>query len=315
MNGKPLPSGSKFLASCDFGLVRLEINDCLVKEGGIYKCTAANNQGIASSSGSLKVAVEGSGVATSSLHPSGNSGLQAIVNADKAAGMKLGDVEVDEAEAQRPVFTTDLPAEITLLGNQPFLLECQLEPKTDSSLRVDWYHNGLPLATGTRIKASMEFGYVSLAIADVTDRDQGVYTARAVNILGEATTFCSVTLPSADQGVEMTTLHPRGVLGLESIGQMEARGFLPDEEEPELNNQRLPQFVTQFNSAELEQGAVGHFEAKLEPTDDGNITLEWTLNGKPLAESKQIFKVRSNIKHFLSRLPLQESSCVWNGDI
>jgi hypothetical protein len=48
--------------------------------------------------------------------------------------------------------------------------------------------------------------------------------------------------------------------------------------------------VTPFNSAELEEGAVGHFEAKLEPTDDGDLTLQWTLDGKPLAESSRFKK-------------------------
>ena len=252
----------------------------------MYKCTATSNRGTASTSGSLKVVAEGSGVSTKSLHPSGGTGLQAIVDADKASGLRLVDPAEEEDMVQRPVFTKDLPSEVHLRPDQPLLLDCNVEPKADPGLRVDWFHNGLPLATGTRIKAAMEFGFVSLSIASVTERDQGVYTAKAINGLGEATTFCSVALPSTTSGVDASTLHPRGILGLESIGQMETRGSLPDEEEPELTNHRPPQFTTQFNNAELEQGSVGHFEARLEPTDDGNITLDWTLNGKPLAESE-----------------------------
>ena len=286
VNGKPLPSGTKFLPSTDFGLVRLEIQDCLAREAGVYKCTATNNLGIASTSGTLKILDESSGVSTKSLHPSGASGLKAIVDAEKSTGMKLSDEDEDEPRKQRPVFTTDLPAEVTLASGEPLLLECQIEPKTDPELQLDWFHNGLPLAIGSRIKATMEFGFVSLSIADMTDRDQGVFTAKAVNALGEATTFCSVKLPTPDLGVDLATLHPRGSQGLESIGQMETRGTLPDQDEPELTNLRPPRFVTQFNSAELEEGAVGHFEANLEPTDDGDITLQWTLDGKPLAESK-----------------------------
>lgn len=281
-----MPSGTKFLPSTDFGLVRLEIQDCLAREAGVYKCTATNNLGIASTSGTLKILDESSGVSTKSLHPSGASGLKAIVDAEKSTGMKLSDEDEDEPRKQRPVFTTDLPAEVTLASGEPLLLECQIEPKTDPELQLDWFHNGLPLAIGSRIKATMEFGFVSLSIADMTDRDQGVFTAKAVNALGEATTFCSVKLPTPDLGVDLATLHPRGSQGLESIGQMETRGTLPDQDEPELTNLRPPRFVTQFNSAELEEGAVGHFEANLEPTDDGDITLQWTLDGKPLAESK-----------------------------
>ena len=286
MNGKPLPSGTKFLPSIDFGTVRLEIRDCLAKEAGMYKCIATNDIGTSSTSGTLKLLDESSGVSTKSLHPSGASGLQAIVDTEKSTGMKLGDTTEEEPLKQRPVFTTDLPAEVSLAAGQPLVLECQVEPKADPNLQLDWFHNGLPLATGSRIKASSDFGFVSINIADVTERDQGVYTAKATNALGEATTFCSVKLPTPHLGVDLKTLHPRGSEGLQSIGQMEARGSLPDQDEPELTNLRPPRFVTKFNSAVLEEGAVGHFEAKLEPTDDGDITLHWTLDGKPLKESK-----------------------------
>ena len=281
----------------------------------MYKCTATNNLGIASTSGTLKILEESSGVSTQSLHPSGVSGLKAIVDAEKSTGMKLGDAAEEEPLKQRPVFTTDLPAEVSLGAGEPLILECQLEPKTDPELQLDWYHNGLPLATGSRIKATMEFGFVSLNIADVTERDQGVYTAKAANALGEATTFCSVKLPKPDVGVDLATLHPRGSQGLQSIGQMETRGTLPDQDEPELTNLRPPRFVTQFNSAELEEGAVGHFEAKLEPTDDGDITLQWTLDGKPLAESKHRYLVLKSANKILFRFTLQESSRIWDGDI
>ena len=73
--------------------------------------------------------------------------------------------------------------------------------------------------------------------------------------------------------------------------------------------------MTQFNSAELEEGAVGHFEAKLEPTDDGDLTLQWTLDGKPLAESKHRNLVLKSANKILFRFTLQESSRIWDGDI
>ena len=315
VNGRPLASGSRFLPSCEFGLARLELRDCLLKEAGVYKCTATNNTGSTSTSGSLRVTSEGQGVSSASLHPSGDVGLKAIVQADQAVGLRLQDPAEEDAGEQKPAFTTDLPAETSLQAGQPLFLESKLEPKLDPRLHVEWFHNGLPLANSSRIKAAMEFGFVSLTINDVTDRDQGMYTAKAVNNQGAATTFCSVSLPSPSLGVEVDTLHPRGVLGLESIGQMEARGALLDPEEPELSNLTPPRFITQFNSAELEQGAVGHFEAKLEPTNDGNITLEWMLNGAVLPES-MLFNVPSiSMTAFLFRLAFQEGARIWNGDI
>ena len=50
-------------------------------------------------------------------------------------------------------------------------------------------------------------------------------------------------------------------------------------------------FTSTFSDCELEHGAVGHFEAGLEPTDDGELTVEWTFNGKPLNESKIFHRI------------------------
>ena len=115
LNGKSLPSGSKFIPTCDFGMVRLEIKDALQKDAGMFKVSATNSKGSASSSGTLKILPEGSGgVSTTSLHPSGKSGLEAIEKMDFATGMKLQDDEEEAPVSQKPVFTTDLP-ELTKL--------------------------------------------------------------------------------------------------------------------------------------------------------------------------------------------------------
>lgn len=288
LNGKALPSGSKFIPSCDFGMVRLEIRDALGQDAGMFKVSATNSKGSASSSGTLKILAEGTdGPSTISLHPSGRVGLEAIEKMDFATGMKLEDDGDIEPLLQKPSFTSDLPAEFHVIADEDIQLECKVEPKNDSDLRIDWYHNGIPLKTGSRVKASLEFGYVNLQIKDVTDRDQGIYTCKAVNKSGEATTFTKVFCSSLGQtGVDASTMHPRGVEGLESITKVEARGILPDAEEEEQQKIK-PTFVTAFADAELEEGAIGHFEAKLEPSDDSDIVLEWMLNGKPLKESKK----------------------------
>ena len=59
LNEKPLPSGTKFIPSVDFGFVRLEINDALVKNSGLLKVTATNSLGTASTSGTLKILPDG----------------------------------------------------------------------------------------------------------------------------------------------------------------------------------------------------------------------------------------------------------------
>ena len=286
LNGTPLPSGTKFIPSFEFGNVELIIEDALLKDAGMFKCTATNNKGIASTSGTLRIKTEGGGsVSSEALHPSGKAGLEAIQKLELEASLKLGgDKAVIEPDLHAPRFTTDLPAEINLPQDQDLNLNCCIEPKHDSTLKIDWYHNGLPLSTGTRIKATSDFGFVNLSIHGMTSRDAGVYTCKATNKLGEAVTFTKVNFQDSMLGVDFSSQHPRGSEGLQSFTGVEAKGILHDEEEQE-EEVLPPRFITNFENAELEQGTVGHFEAQLEPRNE-NISIEWLFGGKPLKESK-----------------------------
>ena len=285
LNGRPLPSGTKFIPTYEFGTVTLVIEGALLKDAGLFKCTATNNKGIASTSGTLKVQTEtGSGISSAALHPSGAAGLEAIQKVELAASAKLSSDDAEEPGFQAPRFTTDLPAEVHLTPEQSLILECSIEPKNDSALKIDWYHNGLPLNTGTRVMASADFGFVNLKIKDMTSRDAGMYTCKATNNLGSASTFTKVNFQAAPGGVDLTTKHPRGSEGLESIAGVEARGLLADAQEAE-DEVTAPVFVTNFEDAEQSQGSNGHFEASLEPRSE-NMTLEWFFNGKSLKESK-----------------------------
>ena len=294
LNGRPLPSGSKFIPSLDFGFVRLEINDALVNNSGLLKVTASNIKGSASSSGTLKVSPENSGVVTSSLHPSGQTGIEAIEKMETSARARLSAGPGEPLSlSEKPHFVSDLQPEFHVFGTEPLHLNCAVEPKTDSELRIDWYHNGLPLNTGSRVQANIDFGFVSLTISDVSPRDEGIYTCKAVNSVGEATTFTKVYYSTqSPAGVDCSTMHPRGVEGLESINKMEARGLLPDSQE-DVESLPPPHFVNDFADQTLEQGAVGHFEASLEPRSDGNLSIAWMFNNKPLGESSRFKKTHA----------------------
>ena len=293
LNEKPLPSGTKFIPSVDFGFVRLEINDALVKNSGLLKVTATNSMGTASTSGTLKILPEGSNVSTTSLHPSGQTGIEAIEAMETSTRLKLGDDSADQSSLEKPHFVSDLQAECEVCGEEPLHLQCTVEPKSDPGLRVDWYHNGQPLKTGARVQANIDFGFVTLNITDVSARDEGIYTCKAVNSLGEATTFTKVYYSTkSPAGVDSTTMHPRGEEGLENINKMEARGALPDSEE-DVQMVSPPQFVRDFTDTTLEQGAVGYFEANLEPRKDGTMSIEWIFNNKPLLESSRFKKTHA----------------------
>lgn len=96
----------------------------------------------------------------------------------------------DEEEVlvtQAPRFTTQLNGPAELYEGQSAHYECRIEPYPDSSLKVEWFHNGKPLQTGHRFRNAYDFGFASLDILTVYGEDSGEYTCRATNRIGQAT--------------------------------------------------------------------------------------------------------------------------------
>jgi hypothetical protein len=72
---------------------------------------------------------------------------------------------------------------------------------------------------------------------------------------------------------------------------MEVRGQLSADEDKSAA-QTPPRFTKEFVDSELEYGALGHFEALLEPRHE-DVQLSWLLNGKPLKESSRFKRVHA----------------------
>ena len=267
--------------------MRLEIHDVLEKDVGVFKVLASNDTGSSSTSGSVKISSYPQNVTSGSLHPSGQTGLDAIEKIEQKASMKLPESsESINENISTPHFTTDLCQDFQVGPDNRIILNCNVEPKSDPNLKIEWFHNGSALTTGSRVMPSFDFGFVNLTIADVTHRDEGIYTCKASNSMGVATTFSKVHISSSLKSqVDSTTMHPHGIEGLESIGKVEAKiNFSEKEMVPESSTP--PKFTKSFENQTLEQGSVGHFEAFLEPKDDSSISLEWLFNGKPLMQGK-----------------------------
>jgi len=129
-----------------------------------------------------------------------------------------------------------------------------VEPKNDPQLRIEWELNGKVLDTGSRIKTSHEFGLVSLDIDSIRAGDVGIYTCKAVNLNGEAT--CTTSIKVKDE-------VPAPGTGAAEVGP--------------------PKFVSQVAaSIEISEGQSAHFEARLTPTEDPNLKVEWFKDGKAL---------------------------------
>jgi hypothetical protein len=113
-------------------------------------------------------------------------------------------------DSVKPVFTSQLPTQVQVDQNGILHLECNVEPKEDPKLNLNWYHNGLPLSSASRIKANNDFGFVTLDISDMSARDEGVYTCKAINQAGEAVVFTTVECGDKSQ-LDLDTKHPKGI--------------------------------------------------------------------------------------------------------
>ena len=63
---------------------------------------------------------------------------------------------------------------------------------------VEWFLNDQPVITGSRVRSTYDFGFISMDIKGVIPEDSGVYTVRARNALGEDVRQCQVTVHGKD---------------------------------------------------------------------------------------------------------------------
>lgn len=90
-----------------FGMVVLEILGVVMEDSGEYTCRATNKWGRAEITVNLEC--------------------------------------VDRDRGQKPKFTTQLQSLIGLKEGQSAHFECHLIPVGDPTMRVEWFHNGVPM--------------------------------------------------------------------------------------------------------------------------------------------------------------------------
>jgi titin len=97
----------------------------------------------------------------------------------------------EESTSQAPVFTSSIK-NITIKEGQRAHFECRLIPVSDPTMKVEWFHNNVPLKTGSRFTETNAFGFVALDIMYAYPEDSGTYTCRASNALGQAVTSATL---------------------------------------------------------------------------------------------------------------------------
>lgn len=83
-----------------------------------------------------------------------DSQLPAGMDAKKLRALDLPhqpEAPIEELQPLPPKFITQIQPQENLLEGDSAHFECRLEPTNDPKLRVEWYHNGKPLKSGTCI--------------------------------------------------------------------------------------------------------------------------------------------------------------------
>ena len=73
-------------------------------------------------------------------------------------------------------------------------VECRLEPYPDPSMKVEWFHNGKPLTSGSRFRTIYDFGFCALDLLQAVSEDSGTYECRATNKIGTSSSTIDITV-------------------------------------------------------------------------------------------------------------------------
>ena len=198
------------------------------------------------------------------------------IHAKKRSKFEFFDKELEPR--RKPVFVNHVRDQTVAEGNTA-VFEGTLEPQGDSTMRVEWLKDGKHITASSRITPFFNFGYVSLTIRDVSQRDVGIYTCVATNSVG-----------TTRSGARLTSMTEKSIIyessdleGWERIQHTEDSAFYKRDDFTETIIVQKPKFTTALcGKVELSEGQCAHFEARLQPIGDPSMTVDWYLNDKPL---------------------------------
>ncbi len=276
-DGRELKASSRIQTYHDFGYVALDILDATKEDSGKYTLIAQNTLGREEASVNLRVDPHGQGVDSSTIHH------KAIEETKRFEIKQEKVMEEIPLTQQRPVFRTTLVDPQPVMEGQNIHLEARLEPIGDPTMKVEWFFNNSPLTIGSRFRTYNDFGFIALDIVGVTTHDQGQYVCRATNALGSADTHANVKVISRSS-VVTDSEHEAAMQQINYLEQKPLQAPLEDEAV-----RQPPSFTKSLKSVEATEGNNVHLEARLMPTGDSTMRLEWTVNGVPLKTGQLTF--------------------------
>ena len=276
-NGRPMCAGSRIKTINDFGFVILEVANCYSRDAGTYTCRAINKHGEASVECKLFVSSK-SGIVLEPQATMKFKGLTEALQKLEEDKYRKETVPQEEEKPCPPRFVTELQDIHDLVEGQPAHFDCRVEPVGDPTMRIEWFHNGMPVNAGSRVHMMDDFGFVVLDLEWTFARDTGEYICRATNKWGQATTKAMLNV-RFKHNVDMSTQLPQGMTA-EKLKELE-RGPLTEAHDA-TEEMKPPKFIVPIKNQSLQEGERAFFEARVEPRNDPNLQVEWYYNGKVL---------------------------------
>lgn len=278
-NGMPIQLGSRFRLIHDFGYVALDISKLIEEDSGIYTCVATNLMGKDEITANLKV-IKSSGIVmeTENQHLSMEQ-LQMLEDRSRYARSEV----IEETTKQAPVFTTSLK-NLEVLEGQRAHFEVRLIPTSDPTMKVEWFHNNVPLKSGSRFTQYNDFGFVALDIMYAYAEDSGTYSCVATNCIGQAISTCTLTCHTKESILSETMNQE----AMTKISRLESSARTQRTITTEETTMQAPVFTSPLKDQNLIENAPLHFEARLIPVGDPDLKVEWFKNNVPIQQANRI---------------------------
>ena len=279
-DGEKISTGTRINTMHDFGLVHLDIAGVRSSDEGIYEVRAVNSLGEAMTTATLKVASKGSLILDSN-HP---EGMRKITALESSKTTQRGHAEADQ-QFGKPVFVETLKGTEVVAEGQQAHMECRVEPVGDPNLKFVWLKNGEDLKMSSRVHATQDFGFVTLDIQSCVPEDSGMYTVKAINMIGEASSSLALHV-GGKSGVQGDALHPDSYKKIQAL-EAQKRGVKQQVSTEDVK--QPPVFMTPLRDVGVvAEGSNVKVEAQIEPKNDPQLKVDWELNGKPITTGSRL---------------------------